>query len=166
MEKINNNIVYLHGLFTNDELELIVQKKDECIKDKVSYNMMADRYFFNSIDIAKMIFEKIKTCHESSCVLPNMRIIYYNNGGYIAPHYDGYQIDPNNSKESTHTFLLYLNDCEKGEGDTEFLESLTDTTVVASITPKKGSILIFPHKTAHQGQCVGKEKILLRGDFY
>jgi hypothetical protein len=164
------NVLYIHNLFSDEFIESIINKiHNHLIPDNLSINMFARRYFFNSDEIAKHIHEKLSVISmmpfEFVHVFHDMRIISYDVGGFIAPHFDGYQVEPTTQEISTHTFLLYLQSCKSGEGDTEFLDSISSDTLIASVVPEKGSILVFPHKTAHNGQCVGSGgKILLRGD--
>jgi hypothetical protein len=58
----------------------------------------------------------------------------------------------------------------EGEGgETEFLKTVDGgggDNVLWAVRPQKGSILIFPHDTPHQGAGVGiYPKIILRGDW-
>jgi hypothetical protein len=40
-----------------------------------------------------------------------------------------------------------------------------DGEELAAVSPRRGSILVFPHATPHVGNCVGAQrKVLLRGD--
>jgi hypothetical protein len=135
-----------------------------------------------------------------------MRLIEYDEGGYIAPHFDGPRYDPNTKRESTITFLLYLEDTDDS-GCTNFLSrepnSNTDTLrfrpsmatssqgtlegpsgtgeilregdgwmlhesadILASIQPRAGSILLFPHELWHEGAITSDSKILLRGEIF
>ena len=64
----------------------------------------------------------------------------------------------------------------EGEGgETHFLDKLPSDCadgdapprVLQSVTPRAGSILLFPHATPHEGTAVGSHrKLLLRGDLY
>ena len=81
---------------------------------------------------------------------------------------------------STHTFILYLTDCEQG-GETVLLHSMKSCVllspnatsqllgppdnVILAVKPVKGRILLFPHNCPHSGaivECV--PKLLLRGE--
>jgi len=95
---------------------------------------------------------------------------------------------------STHTFIIYLTDCQEGWGDTVLLNSMkssilasTDTSnpnlsgaavassytsytgpesnIIRSIQPKVGRLLLFPHSCPHSGLPVQKDcKLLIRGE--
>jgi Ankyrin repeats (many copies)/RING-type zinc-finger len=68
---------------------------------------------------------------------------------------------------STHTFILYLTDCFEG-GATRLLGDITGEghgKVLATIEPRRGRLLLFPHSTPHEGlEVVDVPKILLRGE--
>jgi hypothetical protein len=64
------------------------------------------------------------------------------------------------------TFILYLTDCSAG-GETVLLERLVQPSVLATVTPRRGRLLVFPHACPHKAQPVvahGLPKILLRGE--
>jgi len=81
-------------------------------------------------------------------------------------------IDETTSRTSTHTFILYLTDCESG-GETillrqvpgrRFTMSMQENTL-ATVRPRAGRLLVFPHACPHAGAevtCV--PKLLLRGE--
>lgn len=110
----------------------------------------------------------------TGCV-SDMRFYDYPLGGFIAPHHDEPSRCAETGRTSTTTFLLYLRSVPEGEGgETVFLDRLPkdcpegeEPRVLQSIVPVEGSILLFPHKTPHQGCAVGgHRKLLLRGDLY
>jgi hypothetical protein len=156
-------VQYLHGLF--DKCRLLQQLealRPELPGDRTSQNMTAIRRRFHDEAIAAQISAALPP---SLCLraLPDMRFIEYPLGGYIAPHVDGPSFDEASASLSTHTFLLYLRDTSEG-GATHILSELNGDTL-ASLQPVTGSILLFPHATAHWGDVVGDEpKVLLRGD--
>eukprot|EP01124_Arcella_intermedia_P017118 TRINITY_DN2380_c0_g1_i1.p1 TRINITY_DN2380_c0_g1~~TRINITY_DN2380_c0_g1_i1.p1 ORF type:complete len:130 (-),score=14.81 TRINITY_DN2380_c0_g1_i1:97-486(-) len=129
--------------------------------------MYARRHWFDSPEVAQRIQERLPSPLAIRRVLSDLRFIDYPLGGFIAPHTDGTRVDKETLQSSTHTFLLYLSDAVEGEGETEFLEDLQSCKVVASVVPKAGWLLVFPHSIPHQGNCVGGSgKLLLRGDMY
>ena len=76
------------------------------------------------------------------------------------------------SRTSTHTFILYLTDCESG-GETVLLRqvpgrrfALTEQeNILAAVRPCAGRLFVFPHACPHSGAevtCV--PKLLLRGE--
>ena len=66
-------------------------------------------------------------------------------------------------RQSTHTFILYLLDCEGGE--TALLQSVTEDVVLANVRPLRGRLLLFPHMCPHEGRPVVKgPKLLIRGE--
>ena len=75
---------------------------------------------------------------------------------------------------STFTFLLHLrNSGVLDGGETVLLEKLSgsdgkNNNVLASIKPKRGRLLIFPHICPHAGLVVNTPgtKIFLRGELY
>jgi len=101
-------------------------------------------------------------------VLSHMRFLYYKeSGSSLPPHVDLNRLDRRYNKRSTHTFLLYLTECEKG-GETILLEDVAgegrDITL-AKIKPVSGRLLLFPHSCPHEGAVVEDvPKLLLRGE--
>jgi hypothetical protein len=101
-------------------------------------------------------------------VLPHMRFLHYSEqGAVLPPHVDLCRVDASSGERSTHSFLLYLTDCEQG-GSTTLLEALTGegrNTVFARVAPKRGRLLLFPHNCPHEGEeVVDAPKILIRGE--
>jgi hypothetical protein len=145
---VYNNIPIIHGV------------KDTCNDRK---------YICDSTNWISSCFTKIFGFYSIKClVYPQMRfLIYQNLGGFAPPH-----IDLSRTNEfgltSTHTFILYLTDCEMG-GETNLLLNIptksTSTSVIESIKPKKARLLLFPHNCPHEGMSVKSlPKILLRGE--
>lgn len=99
----------------------------------------------------------LSSCH----VLSWMRFLEYNRPGQaLEPHTDGTKTCENTGKISTHTMLLYLCDSLEG-GETRLMRN--KSTILKRIKPKKGRILLFPHKVWHQGApVVSVPKICLR----
>ncbi len=98
-------------------------------------------------------------------VFQHIRFLKYERkGGVLPPHVDLCRVDEKSGQRSTHTFILYLTDCEHG-GGTALLDELSSPTVLAVAQPRRGRALIFPHNTPHSGlevDCV--PKVLLRGE--
>jgi hypothetical protein len=108
-----------------------------------------------------------------------MRFLSYSRpGGYLPPHVDLSRTS--NGLRSTHTFILYLQDCVAG-GETALLHSIPpcpsepgarcsmtncdESFVLALVTPKRGRLLLFPHECPHEGrETVDVPKTLLRGE--
>lgn len=99
--------------------------------------------------------------------LPFMRfLLYAEAGGGLPPHMDLSRTDVR-GRHSRCTFILYLTDCASG-GETVLLERLVQpSAVLASVTPRRGRLLVFPHACPHMAAEVvahGLPKILLRGE--
>jgi len=120
----------------------------------------------------------IKECSEStsttnstvvkdspSSVFKHIRFLTYEKpGGVLPPHVDLCRVDDASGVRSTHTFILYLTDCDHG-GGTALLESLKDPQVLAVAQPKRGRAIMFPHSCPHSGLEVSVvPKVLLRGE--
>jgi 2OG-Fe(II) oxygenase superfamily len=137
--------------------------------------------------------------------LAHMRFLTYSHAGSCSPPHTDLSRRTQDGKCSTHTFLLYLTDCESG-GETRLLRSVnpksravdalsdgrgsgrredvedvsgavspvaisaTDSAsaasnVLATIRPRRGRMLIFPHSCPHEGRAADSlPKILLRGE--
>jgi hypothetical protein len=105
-------------------------------------------------------------------VFPHMRILNYDQaGGELLPHIDLTKVDPLSKRRSTHTFILYLRDCDKG-GETALLKKLSESgpkayheVIDPPVCPRRSRILVFPHACPHQGmKVISTPKILLRGE--
>jgi hypothetical protein len=98
-------------------------------------------------------------------VFQHIRFLKYERkGGVLPPHVDLCRVDEKSGKRSTHTFILYLTDCDQG-GGTALLHHLKNPRVLAVAQPKRGRALLFPHNCPHSGlevDCV--PKVLLRGE--
>ena len=120
----------------------------------------------------------IKECSESSStanssivkdspssVFKHIRFLTYEKpGGVLPPHVDLCRVDDASGVRSTHTFILYLTDCNHG-GGTALLKSLKDPQVIAVAQPKRGRAIIFPHSCPHSGLEVSVvPKVFLRGE--
>jgi len=158
---------YLHDIIPKIFLEKLKNIFLETPGDPCSVNMYATRHWLTSREIADQLLKFLPQDLGYTRILSDLRFISYPLGGFIAPHVDGIRVDPEYFRNSTTSFLLFLNTTLEGEGETEFLVSLDSEEVVTSIRPMWGSILVFPHCIPHRGQCVGSGgKLLLRGDLY
>ena len=123
-------------------------------------------------------------------VFPQMRFLHYEAEGMaLAAHVDLARYDPRAVHiKSTHTFILYLTDCDAGGGETVLLKSLCakgkaasnansetvtlnngyDDNTVAAVSPRRGRLLLFPHNCPHEGRAISSKdpKLLLRGEVY
>ena len=113
-------------------------------------------------------------------VFPHMRFLNYKYpGDFLAPHIDLTRTNTTLDITSTHTFILYLNDCSLCGGETVLLKQLVcaadskeqlvtcDDNVLAVALPGLGRLLIFPHRCPHAGLEVrNPPKLLLRGEVY
>lgn len=101
----------------------------------------------------------------NSKVLPHMRFLHYEHAGSVlAPHVDLCRVDTDSGQRSTHTFILYLYSCGVG-GETVLLQAMTSDEALATVTPTRGRLLLFPHNCPHMGATVvDVPKLLLRGE--
>jgi hypothetical protein len=104
--------------------------------------------------------------------LNNMiRFIEYKPGGHFSPHYDShYSFSPD--KRTLLTVMMYFSDQFEG-GCTEFLSSSVEVTktddntlpvlsqaVCESVSPMKGTCIVFSHHVLHQGGVLGRTALL------
>mmetsp|Transcript_28236 Transcript_28236/g.72282 ORF Transcript_28236/g.72282 Transcript_28236/m.72282 type:complete len:167 (+) Transcript_28236:107-607(+) len=155
-----------------------------CLRETIppsstSRNMRADRYFLRDSELAAKVFARIpahvkQRLRLSGCC-SDLRFIHYPLGGFIAPHRDGIRVDTETGRSTSVSFLLYLSSVPEGEGgETTILDRLPEQCTadespreLLRVQPIKGSLLLFPHDTPHQGEAVGEfPKVLLRGDLY
>mmetsp|Transcript_21689 Transcript_21689/g.51077 ORF Transcript_21689/g.51077 Transcript_21689/m.51077 type:complete len:684 (-) Transcript_21689:37-2088(-) len=120
----------------------------------------------NCVDTARAALSAVapKERNAPLSVFDHMRFLEYTEiGGILPPHVDLSRTDKRSGLRSTHTFILYLTDCEDG-GGTALLQQLKDPKVLAVAQPKRGRALIFPHNCPHSGLEVKSAKLLLRGE--
>ena len=101
-------------------------------------------------------------------VYPHMRFLHYaDSGAVLAPHVDLSRLDIYGKLRSTHSFLLYLTNCEQG-GETALLDAVAgagSNIALATVKPKRGRLLLFPHRCPHKGLLVEDvPKLLIRGE--
>lgn len=174
------NVSLIDGCFEAEFLDSLICIMDELPPDDTSRNMRATRQFLRDCDLAEQVFSRIPA-HEKqqralSGVCCDLRFISYPIGGFIAPHRDGVRVDSETGHTTSTSMLLYLETVPEGEGaETTFLDRLPEEcsagespSEVLKVRPIKGSLLLFPHDTPHQGEAVGGKftKVLLRGDLY
>lgn len=94
----------------------------------------------------------------------HFRIYAYEPGEYFKPHKDGHiKIT---GMESLITVLFYLNDTQGGE-TIIMPKGYADKASHISITPQKGSVLLFDHNIFHEGKTViSGQKYVLRSDLF
>lgn len=152
-------VSYVHGCFDEEFLSELESMRSGLPSETASLNMSATRRRFYSTAVADKVSRGLGLGFRAS---PHLRFIEYATSGFIAPHTDGHSFHADRC--TTHTFLLYMTDTDDG-GETEILESMQTCAVVSTVQPRRGSILVFPHSTPHQGLACGRDpKLLLRGD--
>jgi hypothetical protein len=106
-------------------------------------------------------------------ILSYMRFLEYDKvGGNLDAHTDGNKICESTGRQSTHTMLLYLTNCEVGgetrllyKEPTSVLRQTAKCVVIETVKPIVGRILLFPHATLHEGApTVDVPKICLRAE--
>ncbi len=122
-----------------------------------------DRFLFFDKNLANNLWTKIqefipqKVGFYKALELNEMfRVYKYSPGQRFKMHIDG-SFKRNLNEESLFSFLIYLNDDFEG-GETEFRKLFT-------ISPKKGTALVFKHRMRHEGkEIVSGIKYVLRTD--
>ena len=138
-------------------------------KQKKNVEKCSERHYFCDVEgnLCKNLSDAIifSGICDNALVLSQMRFLHYAySGSVLAPHVDLCRLDWQSGKRSTHTFILYLYDCEVG-GETALLDDLLGTTTLALVPPKRGRMLLFPHICPHEGKrVVSVPKVLLRGE--
>jgi len=95
-----------------------------------------------------------------------LRFCKYSSGQQFTIHRDGVY-HQSKDKQSTLTFLLYLNGSVDFEGGTtSFFADQFGQELLAKYKPKVGDVLVFDHDIWHSGDPVSKNsKYVLRSDF-
>ncbi|GAX14472.1 hypothetical protein FisN_11Hh067 [Fistulifera solaris] len=126
-------------------------------------------YFCDSLGwISNLLADALNQTLEDKeiCVFPHMRYLCYRDKGIcLARHVDLNRQHPCQNIRSTHSFLLYLFDCDEG-GETTLLQDLSrDEIALTSVKPRKSRLLCFPHACPHKGEeTVDLPKLLIRGE--
>ena len=160
-----------HAIAHVDEtfLAYLDERREATPVSLASGNMRANRRFLRDAALAAEVCARLPASAGVRSVCSDLRFIEYDEvGGFIAPHVDGSRVCAHTGRMTTHSFLLYLSDVpEEYGGETDFLESVEDeNSVVYTVVPRRGTVVVFPHDTPHVGRCVDGRfpKILLRGD--
>jgi hypothetical protein len=120
---------------------------------------------------------------------PYVRFMRYFSGGKHVPHYDALYLDERHHYVTLMSWVIYLNTPRGKGGDFQFVEDgqgevipsqrnrtdwrrmANDDEVIASVSPKEGRLLIFPHWLPHQVQLYQSDtmedegrRIIIRGD--
>lgn len=155
-----------------DELVTLWQKLpvvESVVKKEKGAPCSVRSYYCDSLAwISSLLTSTLKEIHRDKqvSVFPHMRFLCYkDNGICLAKHVDLIRQHPFDDIRSTHSFLLYLSDCEEG-GETTLLQDLSnDETPLATVKPKKSRLLCFPHVCPHKGEeTVDVPKLLIRGE--
>lgn len=127
----------------------------------------SQKFSINDETLLSSMNKKSTTNYNSKplSIFQHIRFLNYEHaGGVLPPHVDLCRIDEKSGLRSTHTFILYLTDCEYG-GETALLQELRNPKVLTVTRPKRGRALIFPHLCPHAGlEVVTAPKLLLRGE--
>lgn len=170
---------FIDGSFDKSSIDGLISLWEEIpvdfssSKQNISNKLCSERSYFCDTDgqIGQLLANAIRK-HMSVSeveVWPHMRFLHYSQpGSVLAPHIDLCRVDLS-GRRSTHTFILYLHDCEVG-GETLLLEGMTgntQNTALARVSPRRGRLLLFPHNCPHKGEEVKSiPKILLRGEVF
>eukprot|EP00435_Cladocopium_sp_Y103_P061167 s1509_g22.t2 len=136
----------------------------------------AERLFFCRHEVRAALMELLERHFPGVWVSPWLRFLRYRNPGmplvphvdyqwlpgYISAEFPGYSPP---GRVTSHTLLLYLTDCHAG-GETQLLESQgTSARVMASVSSRRGRVLLFPHDVLHEGTALERlPKVMLRAD--
>eukprot|EP00434_Breviolum_minutum_P004781 symbB.v1.2.004212.t1/scaffold215.1/size331178/5 len=137
----------------------------------------AERLFFCREDVTRALKTLLEGQFDEVWVSPWLRFLRYRTAGMpLVPHVD-YQWLPGyisaklpgyapTNHSTSHTLLLYLTDCYQG-GKTQLLEGEGAKKPMASISCRRGRILLFPHEVLHEGTPVESlPKLMLRADVF
>lgn len=198
----------LDGFFSNTVLERLIRLSEilpQAEQQKQKQRSCSDRLYFCDTEgwVTAALSSALLSALQDSLdfsnptkvfVFHHMRFLRYKfEGDFLAPHIDLTRTDADSELTSTHTFILYLNDCLLGGGETVLLRSLDgfelkqklivetssaegpesvvdaldEANILATAVPNVGRLLIFPHRCPHAGLEVKyPPKLLLRGEVY
>ena len=106
--------------------------------------------------------------------MPWYRFLEYGKDGSMDVHTDGSNTHPLLGVRSVATCLVYLSTCRDGGGATALYRKVRkgkgrrkELELIESVTPRRNSVLIFPHECQHEGLAVREDpKIVLRAELY
>ncbi len=172
--ELHPQIFVIENFLTDEEcdhyIELMKDKVFEEAKINVGGRQMMskgvrnnDRLMIFNKYMAEDLFQRVKKFLPEKVGIYNLfgfnemfRIYKYTEGQLFRMHRDG-SYERNEDEVSFYTFLIYLNDDFEG-GETEFENLFT-------VTPKKGSALVFYHPLRHEGKTlINGLKYVLRTD--
>eukprot|EP01102_Stenamoeba_stenopodia_P002892 TRINITY_DN1277_c0_g1_i2.p1 TRINITY_DN1277_c0_g1~~TRINITY_DN1277_c0_g1_i2.p1 ORF type:complete len:282 (-),score=57.56 TRINITY_DN1277_c0_g1_i2:34-879(-) len=105
------------------------------------------------------------------------RFCRYDRSGHFGPHFDG-EFCRNQEERSFYTFMIYLNGGFEG-GETNFVGDnqtifkdpatgcirAEKENIIESVKPEPGLVLVFQHKTMHEGAALaGDKKYIARSE--
>jgi WD40 repeat protein len=175
---VNNlPIIEIENFLSDVEVDTLlnsrVNKFSKAISHYPKYYRNNDRLVEDNLDLATKLFDRLnsienmdaKVKKEFVSLNDRIRFCSYRSGQEFSKHQDGIYY-PNDQQKSKLTFLLYLNGTEEFHGgETNFFKEKMDVEPIASISPKKGMLVVFDHRIWHQGASISDgTKYILRSD--
>eukprot|EP00978_Attheya_sp_CCMP212_P027743 scaffold93622_cov49-Attheya_sp.AAC.2 len=174
-ESVINQLIEIWKSLPVEESDAKKQSKGKLCSVR-SYFCDAEGYLCHLLSKA-IVASNCSACYEKeeepslkreAVVFPHMRILHYMHpGSVLAPHVDLSRVDGVTGDRSTHTLILYLYDCDQG-GETALLQQVSGTgrdVSLATVQPRRGRLLLFPHSCPHEGLLVESvPKVLVRGE--
>jgi len=98
-----------------------------------------------------------------------LRICRYQKGGIFQQHYDAavsfHDVSTNSVSQSKFTVMAYLNDIPEEDGGATRFYKHDGIIPMMKIQPRRGHVVIFPHKLLHDGElCSAEKKYIIRSD--
>ena len=127
------------------------------------------------VDARGWLRRVVRRALPAALVAPRCKFVRYVDGGAeMAPHVDLSKptcdildAPPGSSTSTTHTWVLYLEDCPNG-GATATLADVRDRLSTLDVVfPEVGKLLVFPHRQPHAGRPTSPEdppKLIARGE--
>ncbi|KAJ3271781.1 hypothetical protein HDV01_006389 [Terramyces sp. JEL0728] len=162
---------YLDGCFTDEFINTMISMFHRLPVAQAQKKSCSNRSYY--CDTLKAVQQQFNSAMEISGIstkiiaMPQMRYLDYEfQGGWLPAHIDLSRTE--GTKRSTHTFILYLSDCEYG-GETAILESIpkpgSKGNLLELVKPVTGRLFCFPHECPHEGRTtISVPKLLLRGE--
>lgn len=166
----------LEGLYSSD-----YRNNDRIMIDDVSF---CDTWFQRMIPYISKFVERVETRREEdyaksgydfasygeiTCLNNRLRLCRYTKNGLFLQHYDAAAkfIDSSSNAmlASKFTVMAYLNDIPDEEGGATRFYQHDGVSPTLSIHPRRGHVVIFPHKLLHDGElCQAERKYIIRSD--
>jgi hypothetical protein len=158
------HLLHIENLFSEDECTNIIRLSETCGYESLAHIYPEDYRNNTRVIVEDKHFTDIwygRLRETIATTFPNptafvglnsrIRLCKYSPGGKFAAHYDS--PISHDGQTSIYTVMAYLNDVnEEAGGATRFYSEVAPETPPVCISPRRGSVVVFRHDIAHDGE--------------